>query len=110
MPITSKQMDHAVSILADPEKRAAKARAAAEYLSDMTKVVKAKLEAQSNEKSAAARESWALAHPTYETHLEQLKLAREEDYSQRERKSAAEAIVEIWRTEQSNQRAAERIR
>ena len=110
MPISPEKMDYAVNILADPEKRAAKARAAAEYLADMTKVVKAKLEAQSNEKSAAAKESYALGHDRYAEHLTHLKEAREEDYSCRERRAAAEAIIEIWRTEQSNQRAAERVR
>ena len=52
----------------------------------------------------------ARADPAYQAHLEQVKLIKEVDYTWRDRRSAAAAIIEMWRTEQSNIRAAERVR
>ena len=109
--ITEQQVQWAMDILIDRESNAAKARAAHEHMSDLDKVVLAKLtnDAPDDLKSAAARESWARAHATYEAHLEQKKVLAEMDYKFRDRRSAANAIVEAWRTEQSNARAAARV-
>lgn len=107
--ITEKQLEWAMEILIDRNSEAAKARAAHEHMSDLDKTVMAKLMAQSNEKSAAAKEAWARAHPDYEKHLEAKKELAEMDYSKRDRRSAASAIIEAWRTEQSNARASQRI-
>jgi hypothetical protein len=100
-----------MEILIDRNSDAAKARAAHEHMSDLDKVVLAKLttEAPIELKSATARETWARAHEDYETHLMAKKELAELDYSKRDRRSAANAIVEAWRTEQSNARAAARI-
>lgn len=108
--ISDKKVEHALHILTDPQHEAAKARAAAEHLDDLTKTLLAKLMMESDEKSAAAKEMDARADPRFETHLEQLKAVREIDYTWRDRRSAASAIIEMWRTEQSNIRAAERVR
>lgn len=109
--ISEKQLEWAMEILIDRECQAAKARAAHEHMSDLDKVVLAKLtnDAPDDLKSAAARESWARAHTTYESHLEQKKVLAEMDYKARDRRSAANAIIEAWRTEQSNARASARI-
>lgn len=109
MVITDKQVEHALDILMDKGGDGAKARAAHEYLEDMDKVVLAKLMQDCNEKSAAAKEAYARAHPTYQEHLEQKKSVAELDYRQRDRRSAATAVIELWRTEQSNARAGARI-
>lgn len=109
MPIRDNQIEHALTILMDRDHEAAKSRAAHEHMSDMDKVVKAKLMAECNEKSAAAKEAWALAHPTYQTHLEQKKAVAEMDYTWRDRRAAANAIIEMWRTEQSNARVAHKV-
>jgi HD superfamily phosphohydrolase len=76
--ITEKMLDRAMEILIDRENQAAKARAAAEHMGDLTKVVLAKLmgDAPPDLKSATARETWALAHPQYTAHLEQKKPLR----------------------------------
>lgn len=109
MPISDKQIDHALTILMDREHEAAEARAAHEYMSDMDKVVKAKLMAESDEKSAAMKEAWALSHETYAAHLEQKREVAAMDYTWRDRRSAANAIIEMWRTEQSNARVAHKL-
>jgi hypothetical protein len=109
--ITEQQVQWAMDILIDRESNAAKARAAHEHMSDLDKVVLAKLtnDAPDDMKSAAARETWARAHPQYEAHLEQKKVLAEMDYKARDRRSAASAIIEAWRTEQSNARMAGRV-
>ncbi len=109
--ITDKQLEWAMEILIDRESNAAKTRAANEHMGDLTKVVLAKLvnDAPETLKSASAREAWALAHPQYTAHLEQKKAVAEMDYKARDRRSAASAIVEAWRTESSNARAAGKI-
>ena len=59
--ITEKMLDRAMEILIDRENQAARARAAAEHMGDLTKVVLAKLmhDAPADLKSATARETWA---------------------------------------------------
>jgi hypothetical protein len=103
--ISETQLEWAMEILIDRNNDAAKARAAHEHMSDLDKTVLAKLMAQSGQNSAAAKEAWARAHPDYETHLKAKKELAELDYSKRDRRSAASAILEAWRTEQSNARA-----
>ena len=110
MPITDKQLEWAMEILIDRDNEGAKARAGHEHMADLDKVVLAKLMGQSNEKSAAAKEAWARAHPDYAAHLEQKKMLAEMDYAKRDRRSAASAVIEMWRTEQSNARAAGQMR
>jgi HD superfamily phosphohydrolase len=109
--ITEKMLDRAMEILIDRENQAAKARAAAEHMGDLTKVVLAKLmnDAPPDLKSATARETWALAHPQYTAHLEQKKAVAEMDYTARDKRAAASAIIEAWRTECSNARAGAKI-
>ncbi len=108
--ITDRKVEHALGILTDPQHEAARSRAAAEHMDDLTKTVLSKLMMECNEKSAAAKEMWARAQPEFREHLEQLKACKEIDYTWRDRRSAASAIIEMWRTEQSNIRAAERVR
>jgi len=109
--ISEKQLEWAMEILIDRDSQAAKARAGHEHMSDLDKVVLAKLmnDAPDDCKSAAAKETWARAHPQYLDHLEQKKSLAEMDYKLRDRRSAANAIIEAWRTEQSNARASARI-
>jgi hypothetical protein len=109
--ITETQVQWAMDILIDRDSNAAKNRAANEYMDDLTGVVLAKLinEAPDTLKSADARKAWALAQPQYTAHLEQRKAVAEMDYKARDRRSAASAIIEAWRTEQSNARMAGRV-
>ena len=109
--ITDKQIQWAMDILIDRDSQAARSRAAHEHMDDLDKVVLAKLtnDAPDHLKTAAARECWARAHPSYEAHLEQKKMLAEMDYKARDRRSAASAIIDAWRTEQSSARLAARV-
>lgn len=106
--VSDEHIEDALAYLQDYN--AAKARAAAEYLDDLTKVVLAKLMDASDEKSAAAKDMWARTQPQYAQHLEQVRDARERDYMHRQRLSASSAIIEVWRTQSASNRTMERVR
>lgn len=108
--ISDELVEHALEVLMDKKHEAAKARAAAEDLDRRTKTVLAQLKMKSLENSDAARETWARCQPAFLEHLDQLKEVSELDYIQRDRRSAASAIIDAWRTEQSNARTMGGIR
>ena len=103
--ITDDVVKHALEVLKSPDRPAAKARAAHEFMAKQEKVVKARLMGECNEKSAAMKERYALAHSDYLDALNATRVIAEQDYSERERRDAAKAIIDAWRTEQSNERA-----
>lgn len=109
--ITDTQVEWAINILLDRDAAGAKSRAAHDYLQDMDKVILARLiiEAPSDIKTATARENWARTHPDYITHLEEKRAIAEADYQARNRRAAASAIIEAWRTECSNARSGTKI-
>ena len=107
--ITEQKMMQALAILTDPDSDYAKARAAHEFAVKMEKVLLSQIADRSEEKSMAAKENWARYQPEYQQALEQTKEIAEMDYRNRARREAAMAIVETWRTEQSNERAHTRV-
>jgi hypothetical protein len=85
-------------------------RAAHQYLDDLTKTVLAELMAESNEKTATAREEYARRHPRFAEHLKQLDGMRRQDLIGRRRDAAADAKIRIWQTLSANTRGMERVR
>lgn len=108
MIVPDKDVEAALEVLANEE--GAAARAAHEYLSDLSKSVLAELMGQSNETSAVGKENWARAQPKFLEHLKKVGEFAKRDFVWRQRYSAATAKIECWRTEQSNIRASERVR
>jgi hypothetical protein len=102
--ITDDEVQEAFDYLADAQ-TPAKAKAYRLWLQDYTHVLKAKLMGQSNEKSVNAQERFAYSHPEYEAHLKLLQAAREDDEIHAYKFKAADKKLEVWRTQQSNQRA-----
>ena len=87
----------------------AKAKAQRVFLEEFRKSKKALLMAQSTAEAANAREQFAYAHPEYVQLLEGLKEAVEVEEKLRWDLIAAQARVEVWRTEQANNRHQERV-
>lgn len=106
--VKDKDVEDALQILGD--ERAASARAAHEYFDALTKTVLAELMSRCDEGSEAARDRWARSQPEYKDHLEKVGRFAKEAYVWRQRVSAAEAKIEIWRTQNANARAMERVR
>lgn len=86
---------------------AAKAeRIRAEY---NTKQTKGRLYLQSEESSVAARDAWALNHPDFAAAVEREAQAVEADEFHRNQRSKAEAIIDAWRTQSSNERVLAKV-
>ena len=107
--ISDKKMESALEVLIDRDGEAKKGQDATEYREDMGKVILAKLMHESNEKTVTAKEAYARSHEKYQEHLEQRKAVAEMDYRHRDRRAAASAIIDVWRTQQSNQRTMGKI-
>lgn len=85
--------------------RFAAAKANRVYLEEFRKSKKALLMKASSETSGVAQERDAYAHPEYVQLLDGLKVAVEAEERLKWDLIAAQARVEIWRTEQANARA-----
>ena len=87
----------------------AKAKAERVYLEEYRKSLKALLMKRSLEESIGAQEREAYAHEEYRDLLQGLKSAVEVEEKLRWDLIAAQARVEIWRTEQANLRAEGKV-
>ena len=88
---------------------AAQARANRVYMDEYRKSLKARLMKASGEETAAAQEREAYASESYLDHLKALREAVEQDERFRWLTVAAEAKIEVWRSEQANQRAQGKV-
>lgn len=108
MLVSDDDMSAVLEVLSD--ETGAAHRAAHEYLDALTKTVLAELMGQSDAKSATEREQWARAQPKFREHLERVGAQAKADYQSRQMVAAANARLEVWRTQNANARAAERVR
>lgn len=88
--------------------RLAKARGELTYLDEYKKSLKAILMKASKEKTSAAQETEAYAHPDYIKHLAGLQAATEAYEALKWQMVATEAAVEVWRTTSANERRLDR--
>jgi len=104
--ISEEKVDSALAFLRDKAEEAAQARANVKHLAEFLKVKRAQLAmACKGVTSAAAAEQSALADPAYAQILEGYKVAVEQDAYYQFKREAASALIDVWRTEQSNLRA-----
>lgn len=87
----------------------AQAKASRVYLEEYRKSLKALLMKRSMEGAIGAQEREAYAHDEYIQLLKGLQVAVEEEEKLRWDLIAAQARVEIWRTEQANARAEGKV-
>lgn len=99
----------AVDYMLQTAPRYAAAKAKRVQLEEFRKSKKAILMQQSEGKTVADREASAYAHPEYIELLNGLEAAVEAEELFRWKMKAAELQVEIWRSEQANNRSIERI-
>lgn len=103
--ITQDQAERAVDWLRENARPMAQARAERLYLEQWIKTVRATLQAESQEPSAAKAEMVALASPKYLAALQAYKAAIEADEYARFMVTAAEAKIDAWRSQESTRRA-----
>lgn len=105
MPIPDQHVEAALDYLRDRNNEAAEARAQAEHLEHMRHVMLARITSKQDGKSHAERETAARATEEYEKFLEGLKAASFSDHMHRNKRAAAIALIDAWRTQQSNMRS-----
>jgi hypothetical protein len=86
----------------------AKARAERTYMEEYRKSLKAILMKQSGESSVAAQEREAYSHPDYLAHLRALQTAVENEEALRWGIVAAEARIDVWRSQEASNRRVDR--
>jgi len=106
--ITEEQVEQAVTYLRENAKAAAKATAEARYLDDFSKVVKSQ-QMKLFEGSIANREMEAYSSQAYQEHLKAVEIAQGRDMYHRHMINAAQTVIDVWRTESSNERALGKI-
>lgn len=105
--IPDDHVEHAFELL--KSQKHATARAAYEFAEKQLKAVLAKAQLMANGKTQGEREASALASPEYERALSDFRLVAESYFIERDRREAASAIIEAWRTQQSDLRAMARV-
>jgi len=98
----------AVDFIVSRARKFAKAKAERVYLEEFRKSKKALLMAQSDAPAANAREQYAYSHPDYLALLEGLRDAIEEEEALRWQLIAAQARVEVWRSQEASNRNLDR--
>ena len=94
----------AVDYLRDNADKFAKAKAERVYLEEFRKSKKSLLMLQSDEKTQAGKEAYAYSHGEYIELLDGLKAAVEVEETVKWQMIAAQARIEVWRTQQANNR------
>lgn len=107
MHVPEAHVQHAFDILKSQDH--AKTRAAYEFGEKHLKVVLAKAQIASNGKTIGEREASALASPEYERALVDFRMVAELYHLARDRRDAASAIIDAWRTQQSDLRALGKV-
>lgn len=103
--ISEQEVEKALDYLRDSAASAAKARAERIYVEEYRKVIKSLLMKEAGGNTAVTQERDAYANPRYLQHLEAIREAVELDERLRFLRVAAEAKIEAWRTQCSNERA-----
>lgn len=95
----------AIQYIIDTAPLYAKAKADRMYLEEYRKSKKAKLMSQAGTEVLGKQETYAYAHADYVEILEGIKQAVEKEENYRWLLSAAQARIEVWRTNQYSMRA-----
>ena len=107
LSIPETHVQHAFDVLKSPDH--ATARAAYEFADKQLKVILAKSAMNSNAKTVAERDASALMSDEYERALNDFRKVAELYYRARDRREAAVAIIDAWRTQSADQRLLARI-
>jgi hypothetical protein len=87
----------------------AKARAAYEYAQDRIKIAFAKAILENEGKTASEREAKARVSEGYQAAVKSFHLIAETYHSERDKRDAAAAVIDAWRTQRSDERAMMRV-
>jgi hypothetical protein len=108
--MTEREIDphEAIDFLYRSGRKYAEAKAHRVYMDEYRKSLKAILMKKSGESSAAAQEREAYSHPDYLAHLKGQEAAIIEEESLRWGLVAAEARIDVWRSQEASNRRMDR--
>jgi len=106
--ITNQEVEKAAAYIRDNAGEYAKAKAERIYLHEFRKSKKALLINECEDGTIQTKESYAYAHPEYQQLLDDLRTAIENEEKLNWMMKAATIKIEIWRTEQANNRNIDR--
>ena len=86
----------------------ASAKANRIYITHYLKSCHAMLYSECEEKTVEGKKMWAYAHPDYQKQLAALQIAVQEEETHNFKIKAAEALADVWRTQESNNRSIDR--
>lgn len=101
-------IEHTLEYLRDNAKKYAVAKASYEHLKEFRKSKKALLKIEAEKQGITQsnkQEDYAYSHPEYLQLLDGLRVACEEEAKHRQLMETARQRLEVWRTEQANDRA-----
>jgi len=102
--ISESDIEKALDFLRDTAEEAAQARANRLHLDDFSRVLKAIVMSEHLAEPLGAQERHAFSDIRYRNHLEGLKVAIFQDERNRFLRAAAEAKIEVFRTQCANER------
>lgn len=102
--VTDEMMEKALDFLRDTAEECARKRAERLYMEDYSKALRAEIMSEHLAEPVNAQERYAFSDVRYRNHLEALKTAIYEDEKARFLREAAAVKIEIWRSEQANER------
>lgn len=105
--IPDSHVEHAFELLKSGTH--ATARAGYEFAEKQLKVTLARAELAAEGKTVGERQAAALTSSEYERALTDYRLVAENYYRERDRREAAVAVIDAWRTQQSDMRAMGRV-
>jgi hypothetical protein len=107
MFINDQQVQAAFDVLHDEGH--AKSRAAYEYAERRLKVALAKAQLAAEGKTVGEREANAMVSEEYQAALRSFRLIAETYYLERDKRDAASAVLDAWRTMRSDMRAMGKV-
>lgn len=102
--ISDEQVEAAVDYLRDNAMKVGFAKGKTNYLADFSKVVKSQIMRENSDKPIGVQESIAYSDPRYDEHLKAKQIADQEYEYLRWMMEAAQAKIDVWRTQSSNNR------
>ena len=105
--IPDSHVEHAFELLKSGDH--AIARAGYEFAEKQLKVTLARAEMAANGKTVGERQATALTSDEYARAVADYRLVAENYYRERDRREAAVAVIDAWRTQHSDMRAMGRV-
>lgn len=102
---TAQQVENALAFLSTSAQEFAEAKGLRVYLEEQRKIVKATIFGMADG-GVAEREAFAYSHADYRKVVDELRRAVVTEELLRAKRAAADARIEVWRSQESSRRAA----